>query len=271
LIQSEVEITRSDNTSSFIILQTLMSYNEESKSIILHNTAHSIDSLKQERDQRMDAELKANQAQAAEEAAFRAVAMTAHELRNCTQGIAMTAETMMNEATPTHELRRLAVTVNRQLQHLRHALNGAIKLSTLVSNANRTVSLESVSVCQIIIATVQGLADYATATGVSLTATEEALTCNHIFALTNEESVCSGLNNLIANAVRFTPEGGTITVGVDIVDEPDSSVVRIIVTDTGSGIPESLHSKLLETTTGATGTYTVVYSFASSLPTFAYD
>ena len=60
------------------------------------------------------------------------------------------------------------------------------------------------------------------------------------------------MNNLIANAVRFTPKGGRITVGVEADDGPEGTAMRIIVTDTGCGIPENVQSKLLEVTAGAT-------------------
>ena len=42
------------------------------------------------------------------------------------------------------------------------------------------------------------------------------------------------LQNLIDNALKFTPQGGTIKVEVDAADEN----VIIKVTDTGRGIPE---------------------------------
>jgi signal transduction histidine kinase len=41
------------------------------------------------------------------------------------------------------------------------------------------------------------------------------------------------LQNLLANALRHTPEGGTITVGA----ETDTEIVKLTVADTGEGIP----------------------------------
>ena len=41
------------------------------------------------------------------------------------------------------------------------------------------------------------------------------------------------LQNLLANALRHTPSGGTITIGA----KPDTDIVCLTVSDTGEGIP----------------------------------
>src|SRR5262249_11413170 len=41
------------------------------------------------------------------------------------------------------------------------------------------------------------------------------------------------VSNLVANALRYTPAGGRITLGAD----GDHAVVRLAVSDTGAGIP----------------------------------
>ena len=43
------------------------------------------------------------------------------------------------------------------------------------------------------------------------------------------------LENLVRNAIRFTPDGGTVTLS--IAERPQS--VTVAVTDTGAGIPDS--------------------------------
>ncbi len=50
------------------------------------------------------------------------------------------------------------------------------------------------------------------------------------------------INNLISNALKFTPEGGSITVNVE---ESDRSVL-ISVADTGIGIPKKYHATLFD-------------------------
>jgi len=40
-------------------------------------------------------------------------------------------------------------------------------------------------------------------------------------------------NNLLSNAIRHTPAGGTVTIGC----QPDGAAIRINITDTGDGVP----------------------------------
>ena len=47
------------------------------------------------------------------------------------------------------------------------------------------------------------------------------------------------LNNLLSNAMKFTPEGGYISLELSQVSEDGRDVLRIDVSDTGTGIPQS--------------------------------
>ncbi len=48
------------------------------------------------------------------------------------------------------------------------------------------------------------------------------------------------LNNLVSNALKFTPSGGRVTIGAEAFDE----TVMLKVTDTGPGIPEEVRNKI---------------------------
>ena len=56
------------------------------------------------------------------------------------------------------------------------------------------------------------------------------------------------LDNLISNALRFTPGGGRIRVGADVVPggAPGGRVVRVSVSDTGPGVPEDVRPRLFQ-------------------------
>jgi len=55
------------------------------------------------------------------------------------------------------------------------------------------------------------------------------------------------LQNLIGNAVKFTPEGGCVQITACLVQEPSAAaVVQIAVSDTGPGIPLEIQSQLFQ-------------------------
>ena len=65
---------------------------------------------------------------------------------------------------------------------------------------------------------------------------EDAITC------ADRERLMQILINLLTNAIKFTPAGGTISVDWDVVDEK----VAIRVRDTGRGIPEDKIEQIFE-------------------------
>jgi signal transduction histidine kinase len=60
--------------------------------------------------------------------------------------------------------------------------------------------------------------------------------------LCEREMIARVFSNLIGNAIKFTPEGGSIIVTVRQAD----GGVRFAVTDTGQGIPEDMKARIFE-------------------------
>jgi signal transduction histidine kinase len=54
------------------------------------------------------------------------------------------------------------------------------------------------------------------------------------------------LNNLISNAIKCTPEGGSIVVRAALGTGEESGMVVVSVSDTGCGIPEPDQKRLFE-------------------------
>jgi signal transduction histidine kinase/CheY-like chemotaxis protein len=66
-----------------------------------------------------------------------------------------------------------------------------------------------------------------------------------LFFLGDEQRLAQVITNLLGNAVKFTPEGGSITLGARLTDERDGvCTLQISVTDTGIGISKEQQSRL---------------------------
>lgn len=65
---------------------------------------------------------------------------------------------------------------------------------------------------------------------------------DQIYAEIDETKFAQVINNLISNALKFTPDGGTISLNLKEVDE----AVQITVSDTGIGIPEEYQQNLFD-------------------------
>jgi signal transduction histidine kinase/DNA-binding response OmpR family regulator len=63
--------------------------------------------------------------------------------------------------------------------------------------------------------------------------------------LGDEQRLAQVITNLVGNAVKFTPEGGSIRLETRLIaEEDDICTIEIEVIDSGIGIPEELQSKL---------------------------
>ena len=76
---------------------------------------------------------------------------------------------------------------------------------------------------------------------------------DEIIAYIDKEKIEKIFNNILSNAFKFTPEGGSITVGVKIVyNHPPSTnyqfpkCIEITISDTGIGIPEENISNIFD-------------------------
>jgi len=64
--------------------------------------------------------------------------------------------------------------------------------------------------------------------------------------ITDDQRLAQVVTNLFSNSVKFTPEGGSITLSVRRLEdnEPNFCTLEITVTDTGIGIPQEQQGKL---------------------------
>jgi signal transduction histidine kinase len=62
----------------------------------------------------------------------------------------------------------------------------------------------------------------------------------------DDDRLVEALMNLLDNALRHTPTGGTVTVGVDACGQPHPAMAAVTVTDTGAGFDPTIAPRLFE-------------------------
>jgi len=160
------------------------------------------------------------------------VANVSHELRTPVSVIKGYAETILSEGQnlPAEKLVQFIEVIHSHAERLAHLISDLLTLSRIESGA---IPLEPVPVSILsAVSRVTHLLDQKTlGKGVTLAKTAALATLPDIQA--DPDKLEQILINLLDNAIKFTPAGGTVTV--DATDLGDR--IRIDVKDTGIGIP----------------------------------
>jgi two-component system, OmpR family, sensor kinase len=176
------------------------------------------------------------------------IAVVAHDLKNALTSIAGSSQLALRKAArgdATYSQKALPVVVAKAAQALQ-LVNDMVDINNVDAGRFRLfiASTDLVSMLQEEVEAAQGLSSRHT---IELTTTVAALE-----VAADRQRLRQVLDNLISNAIRFTPAGGTITVGLRAIAveeaaqiEPDTvelpQAVQITVADQGRGIaPEDL-------------------------------
>ncbi len=155
----------------------------------------------------------------------RLVTDVAHELRTPLMAIQSTVEAMIDGVFEPDEER--LETLNSEVRRLSRLVDALLKLSRL-ENRSTPVEFSKVDLVELINTIVTNHQAYVTDAGLALEYEHD----EHVYVYGNADMLRQATANLISNAVRYTPEGGTITVGVHKGD----IMGQIMVKDTGIGL-----------------------------------
>jgi PAS domain S-box-containing protein len=117
--------------------------------------------------------------------------------------------------------------------HLLELINEVLEMSR-VDSGNMSVSLESVSIAEIVTDALDLVGPMASQHGVTLHNGLDEQGGRH--ALADKQRLKQVMLNLLSNGIKYNQEGGSVTVSLE--DVPDERVL-LMVRDTGRGIPES--------------------------------
>jgi PAS domain S-box-containing protein len=159
------------------------------------------------------------------------LAMLAHELRNPLAPIAAAAEVLKKTTQPEH-IRRSSEVIGRQVRHMSSLVNDLLDVSRVTRGL---IKLERVPIA------VQALVDSAAEQTRPLMAEREQLFSVEMDAAGAQVAgdatrLVQVLANLLNNAAKYTPRGGSITLRVT----REEARVQFCIVDTGIGIDSAL-------------------------------
>ena len=151
----------------------------------------------------------------------------AHELRTPLMAIQATVEAMVDGVFEPNQER--LTTLNSEVQRLSRLVDALMKLSRL-ENRTTPINRQRTDAVELIQTIVSSHEAYVTDAGLQLKFEHDP----EVWVFGDPDMLRQACANLISNSVRYTPEGGTITVSV----RKGSKMGKIAVRDTGIGLSE---------------------------------
>jgi signal transduction histidine kinase len=162
------------------------------------------------------------------------VSVVSHELRTPMTSIKGLVENMLDGLTGQLTERQgfYLSRVRVNIERLTRMINDLLDLSKMEAGGMQ-LRLDEFSMMELVGETLDAM---------QIAANEKALslTCQHVDKIPSiigdKDKVSQILTNLVHNAVKFTPHGGSVKVNIEIID---SQGIQVSITDTGCGIPEN--------------------------------
>jgi signal transduction histidine kinase len=166
------------------------------------------------------------------------VRMTSHDLKNPLQAAMANLELLSDDLADidNQEIQESIVAIDKQLERMNRIIGGILDLERVKSGILVTEICRPDRIIHNAVDELQHLADDKNITLLTDIAPQT------LDFLGDQEQFERALINLVENAIKFTPSGGTVTVHV----HSDDNAVLFEVSDTGIGIPVEIHEKIFE-------------------------
>lgn len=166
------------------------------------------------------------------------VSAVSHELKTPLTVIQACTETLLDGATEDKEAApRFLRQIEEQSDRLLQLIIGMMQLARLESGEH-LFHKEAVDLRELI----DNVARLMTTVAQTKHITLEVSGCEELFVLADRQATRTIFDNLVDNALKYTPKGGTITV--ELTKDDDKSSVSVV--DSGNGIPEEDQGRVFE-------------------------
>lgn len=167
------------------------------------------------------------------------LAIVAHDLRTPLDAILTSVAFLMDVEHSEEERQRLLSVMRRSVSGMHRLIDDLLDVARMESGAF-TVDLHPCDLGAVASDVVEQFRGQAVNAGLSLECNIER---NGLTATADKHRIAQVLQNLVGNALKFTPSGGRVTVAVT---RGDKAGVRCSVADTGAGIARDDLSRLFE-------------------------
>jgi signal transduction histidine kinase len=189
------------------------------------------DALTQEREARRTAELLSR-------ARAEVLAAVAHDLRNPLNLISMTTE-LLKEPDLAPERRNIAFAINARAVQRMNRMIGDLLEAVRMEDGHPSLNLGPCDIAQVLAETMESFQARAAEQGISLVLSPGPTSA---IVQADKERLVQMMDNLVGNALKFTPRGGRVTIGGCV----EAGEARVTVADTGPGIPEEQRARLFD-------------------------
>lgn len=179
-------------------------------------------------------EIEANQNSKLEEMKSRFFANLSHEFRTPLTLIKGPVELLKNKIYDSSGSEQIDI-IERNSEKLKKLIDQLLELSQLENTSVplRTSKEDLISVLKGLVYSFDSLAQQK---NISL---KFQSNCDTKSLWIDRDKLEKIINNLLSNALKFTPAGGTVTVSANDILSEEGAFLEIIVSDTGIGIPEN--------------------------------
>jgi len=165
------------------------------------------------------------------------VANISHELKTPIGALSLLSEAVLSAADEPESVVKFATRMQLEAKRLTDLVQEIINLSRLQDSDPLQVATEN-SVAELINEAVDLVKTTSEAKGISVSAKD----IPEVLVLGDCEQLIMAINNLLENAINYSPENTKVSVSVTINEE----IVEIVVADQGIGIPEEAQDRIFE-------------------------
>ena len=156
------------------------------------------------------------------------IAAVSHDLKNPLATMVMTAELLARSEAPDEKRRRWVESLRRSADAMKHLIEDLLDIARIEAG-RLTIEEQRCAVGALLAEALDLMQPLAQQKRLRI---ERQVPGREVYVRCDRPRILRVLSNLIGNSIKFTSEGGAITIRAELADRE----VRFSVTDTGSGI-----------------------------------